>query len=38
MINQTHLPSYLDQSAAVKDRFDRLKQRWYSKATLFSLG
>jgi len=27
MINQTHLPSYLDQSAAVKDRFDRLKQR-----------
>lgn len=27
MIDQTHLPSYLDQSPVVKDRFDRLKQR-----------
>lgn len=27
MINQTNLPSYLDQSPEVKDRFTRLKQR-----------
>lgn len=27
MIDKTNLPSYLDQDPAVKDRFDRLKQR-----------